>query len=282
MLVHSTKYTVQRGQALVLVLLSLAVVLTLVLFILSRSITDISVSSKNGEAVRAFSAAEAGVEQALVIGSASGASVPVGGGDASYKASVTGVARNASGFVYPNELNSGDSMTLWLKAQDAGSSDFAGNTLKICWGKPGTYVESLKPAVEFILFYETTANDPSTVKIFRGAFDDNSTRRISNSFTAPGSPGSCAGQSFQFQTTLSLAGLPNPQFAIIRMFYNTDTAQPVAFDSTNASTFPSQGILVDSTGAAGQSNRRVEVFQGWPEIPNVFQLAIFSSTGITK
>lgn len=276
------KISYESGQALVLVLLSLAVVLTLVLFILSRSITDISVSSKNGEAVRAFSAAEAGVEQALVIGSATGVSEPVGGSDASYKASVTGVARNVSGFAYPIELNSGDSMTLWLKAQDAGSSDFAGNTLKICWGRPATYVESLKPAVELVLFYETTANDPSTVKIFRAAFDDNSTRRVSNSFTAPVVPGSCAGQSFQFQATLGLAGLPNPQFAFIRMFYNINITQPVAFDTTDASTFPSQGILVDSTGAAGQSNRRVEVFQGWPEIPSVFQFAVYSSTGLTK
>ncbi len=45
-----------------LVLLSMSVVLTLVLFILSRSITDIAVTTSQEEAVRAFSAAEAGVD----------------------------------------------------------------------------------------------------------------------------------------------------------------------------------------------------------------------------
>lgn len=275
--------TNSRGQALVLVLLALAVVLTIVLFILSRSITDISVSSSENQAVSAFSAAEAGVEQALVIGTAPGGSTQVG--NASYTSQVTNVAQGATSFVYPIELNSGDSMTLWLKAQDATSSDFTGSNLKICWGKPGAYSDqSLMPAVEAVLFYETTAGDPATVKIFRAAFDANAARRVNNSFTDTGALCTVAGKSFQFQTTLSIppANYPNPQFAFVRLFYNTDTSQPVAFDSTDAHVFPSQGILVDSTGVAGQSNRRVEVFQGWPEIPGPLQFAVYSSTGLIK
>ena len=59
----------EKGQALILVLLSLAVVLTVVLSVFSRSITDVSISSKENDAMRAFSAAEAGVEQVLVVGS---------------------------------------------------------------------------------------------------------------------------------------------------------------------------------------------------------------------
>ena len=112
--VHSTKYKVQSsGQALVLVLLALAVVLTIVLFILSRSIVDISTSSSGSSAVSAFSAAEAGVEQALVIGVGGSAVV----GSASYTSQVTNVAQGTTGFVYPVDLNSGESMTLWLKLQ---------------------------------------------------------------------------------------------------------------------------------------------------------------------
>jgi parallel beta-helix repeat protein len=96
--------------------------------------------------------------------------------------------------------------------------------------------------------------------------------------------GACVinGQTFQFQTTLDLSGIPNPQFAFVRMFYNVDTAQPIGFDSTDSHLFPTQGMLVDSSGSSGQSSRKVEVFQGWPEIPNPFQFALYSSTGLTK
>ena len=62
----------QRGQTLLIVLLLLAVVLTIALSIASRSITDINVSIKEEEAARAFSAAEAGIEQALIGGPVSG------------------------------------------------------------------------------------------------------------------------------------------------------------------------------------------------------------------
>jgi hypothetical protein len=180
------------------------------------------------------------------------------------------------------DLNSGDSMTLWLKSQDS-SSDFTGTSLKICWGKPGEYPDqSLIPAIETVLFYETSVGVPSTTEIFRAAFDPNSARRVSNSFAADSGTCTIAEQSFQFSTTLDLSALPNPQFIFIRMFYNTDTSQPVAFDSTDASVFPSQGILVDSSGTAGQSTRKVQVFQSWPEIPSPFQFAIYGSTGLTK
>lgn len=267
-----------EGQALVLVLLALAVVLTIVLFVLSRSITDISVSSNEGEAASAFSAAEAGVEQALVIG-VGGSSVV---GSASYTSQVSNLAEGASSFKYPTDLNSGDSMTLWLKSQDT-SADYTGSSLKICWGKPGAYTDqNLMPAIETVVFYETVVDTPSTARIYRAAFDPNAARRTENSFTAPG--GSCVigAETFQFQTTLDLSSLPNPQFAFIRMFYNTDTSHPVAFDSTDTHLFPTQGMLISSLGVAAQSSRKVEVFQSWPEIPSSFQFAVYSPTGLAK
>jgi len=64
------KFKNQKGQAVLIVLLSLSVVLIVVMFVVSRSITDISLSTKEENSLRAFSAAEAGIERALVIGSA--------------------------------------------------------------------------------------------------------------------------------------------------------------------------------------------------------------------
>jgi Tfp pilus assembly protein PilX len=277
-------FRLDSGQALVVVLLALAVVLTIVLYILSRSITDISVSSSQSQSVSAFSAAEAGVEQALVIGSGGSSDV----GSASYTSQVTSVASDSASFVYPVELNSGDDMVLWLKSQDS-SSDFTGSNLKMCWGSAGTSTSSdTTPAIEVTLYYESPAGAANT-KIYRAAFDSYASSRAAgpNGFSAPASTnGSCeiGGQTFQFQSTLNFTalGITNPQFAFVRMFYNTDTVQPLAFGSTDAHTFPTQGIAIDSSGTAGQSTRRVSVFQSWPEVPDALQFAIYSSTEITK
>lgn len=293
------KSTGNSGQALVLVLLSLAVVLTTVLFILARSVTDIAVSSRSEESVRAFSAAEAGVEKALVIGSGSGLTQV---GTASYKSSVTNVASGEKSFNYPLNLAAGDTATIWFTAHDpAGNSTcsgtypcFTGSKIKVCWGKEGTSSGvGATPAVEFSVFYETTPGDPATVQIARVAVDPNSARR--GTFDAPDA-GTCGlnGETFAFQKTVDFALLGIPlssyntqnglQFARLRMFYNSDTNQRAAFDANfpGNSTLPSQGIQVDSSGSAGDSNRRLVVFQGWPQVPDIFNYAVYSGTGLAK
>lgn len=292
--------TVKResGQALVLILLFLAVVLTLVLFILSRSITGIAVSSGSEEAIRAFSAAEAGIEKALVIG-AGGTDVSIG--NATYSSSVTNVAEGSNNYIYPLTLTSGDSATVWFVAHDA-SPSFTGNTIKVCWGNPGTDASTATtPAVEASVFYETIPGDLSTIKIARAAFDPYTTRVSSdtpakpNSFSSPDA-GTCTigSETYEFQKEIDLSTLGIPagsyntqnglQFARFRIFYNTDVAHKIGFDVNFAgnTVLPSQGSQIDSTGTAGQSNRRLSVFQGWPEPPPIFDFAIYSSTGITK
>src|SRR3990167_10395746 len=170
--VQSTKYKVLRtnfkGQALVLVLLSLAVVLTIVLFILLRTVTDIAVSSRQEESVRAFSAAEAGIEQALVsgVGVFTGSFANTSG----FSADVTSFAEGSYDFEYPIGMNAGDTATNWFVAHDVNSNltcgattpCFTGTTMKVCWGKPGTGSgTATTPAVELSVFYEITPGDPS-------------------------------------------------------------------------------------------------------------------------
>jgi Tfp pilus assembly protein PilX len=288
-----------RGQALVLVLLSLAVVLTLVLFILARSVTDVAISSREEEAIRAFSAAEAGVEKALVIGTNSGS-----GDTFSYSANVSNFAEGTREFAYPINLSSGDTATIWFVAHDtdgnvtctAGTPCFTGSNLKVCWGKSGTGAgTATTPAVELSVFFESSPSDSTTAKIARATFDPNSGRRATNAFGAPDS-GTCTvgGETFQFQKTIDLSTLGigagsygtqgGLQFGRLRMLYNSDLSHKVGFSVNLAgdSVLPSQGLNVDSEGAAGESNRRLSVFQGWPEAPSVLDYSVYSSTGLTK
>lgn len=313
MKVQSTKYIVQRdsikgqglrynsGQALVLVLLSLAVVLTLVLFILSRSITDISVSSKNEEAIRAFSAAEAGIENALVIGTGTNNTEI---GNASYTSTVTSAAEGTQDFVYPIEMSPGDMATTWFVDHDSSSNPvcdgthpcFTGNTFKVCWGKPGTLSGvASTPAVELIVYYETTPGDLTTLRIARAAFDPFVGRTPANSFSSVDA-GTCTvgGVSYQFQKTIQFSALGigagsynvagGLQFAKVRMLYNTNTTQNIATTVNFAgnSNLPSQGQNIIATGTAGESNRKISVFQSWPEAPSVFDGTVYSSVGLIK
>ncbi|PIS09677.1 hypothetical protein COT75_00575 [Candidatus Beckwithbacteria bacterium CG10_big_fil_rev_8_21_14_0_10_34_10] len=55
----------KSGQIALIVLLIMVVVLTIGLYLISHSVTDVSVSKDEEEAKRAFSAAEAGIEEAL-------------------------------------------------------------------------------------------------------------------------------------------------------------------------------------------------------------------------
>jgi hypothetical protein len=68
-------------------------------------------------------------------------------------------------------------------------------------------------------------------------------------------------------------------FARVKILYN-DVAHNVATQVTGT-TLPSQGKEIVSTGVAGSSNRRISVFQGWPEF-TYFGNVIFTSAGVTK
>jgi len=289
----------QSGQALLLVLLSMAVVLTIVLSILSRTITDITVTTREEEALRAFSAAEAGVEKALIIGTNAGSF----GDDASFTATVSNFGYQASQYVYPEKLLSGESAVAWFVDHDEDTGEltcdtgecFTGSTMKVCWGEIGTASgDATTPAIEASIFYATTPGDYSTVMIARDTIDPNTARRSSNNFSAP-DVGTCTvdGVDFEFQKTFDFSSLSIPsssystqnglQFAKIRILYNSDMAHRMGIDVTaTGNDLPSQGLRIESTGVSGESNRRIEVFQTFGELPPIFDSVLFSPGGIVK
>lgn len=277
----------QAGQALVLVLLSLAVVLTLVLFVLARSTTDIAVSSRSEAAARAFSAAEAGIENSLVIGEGSSGSFA----DAEYSSSVTAFAEAKTEFNYPIDLSSGDTMLVWFASHDTdgniGTNTFSGTAMTVCWGAAGTAADSKAPAIEVSVFYEATPGVPGSTQIARGAYDPYAaSRNPANNFTPSGGSGCTVdGVNYAFQQSVNFSslGISSPTgllYARVRMLYN-NAPQSLGVKVTGG-TLPSQGQDISSTGSAGDANRKVQVFQGWSEAPPVFDYAIYSGSGITR
>ncbi|MBI4153452.1 hypothetical protein HY503_00420 [Candidatus Woesebacteria bacterium] len=254
----------ESGQALLLVLLSMAVVLTVVLSILSRTVTDIAVTSRGEEALRAFSAAEAGVEQALIVGADIGTTTI---GDATFSADVSGFASGSQEFANPVALAAGESILFWFVAHDPSTGSlvcnvsypcFTGSQFRVCWGKPGTPSgAATTPAVEISTFYAVTPGDYSDVRIARVTADPNAPRRTSNNFSAPDG-GTCTtgNEGFEFQKTVDLISLGVPagsygvqnglQFVKVRFLYNTDIGHEAGINVNfgGNTLLPSQGIRI--------------------------------------
>ena len=273
------------GQALLIVLLTMAVVLTVVLSVVSRSITDISVTTYEEEAQRAFDAAEAGVERVLLEGGPAG--VPVGGnlGQASYAVDISEEGPSGNQFVYPTSLDSGESATFWFVSHDEdgnlicdvpnGKKCLNATPIEFCWGKD----ENEPAALEITVYYDldrfaTTTNNYESVSVIRYADDC-----------------SIAGENFVYSTnaaeSINLAiNLPagcNSSgcvlMAKVRALYNSS---PISIGFSGGGSLPSQGETIESVGSAGESTRKVEVFQGYSEIPFIFDAAVFSPGGIEK
>jgi Tfp pilus assembly protein PilX len=282
------------GQALLIVLLSLAVVLTIVLYIISRSITDISISSKEEDSLRAFSAAEAGIERALIIGQDTG---NLNIDNATFNADISSFAQGSNAVIYPFDLKSGEYANFWFVGHNANGtlgcgteSCFRGNQMKVCWGEPGTSNSNAQtPAVEVTVVYANTAGDYSTLRTKRVASDPNSSR--SNSFVDPDTTCTIDGQSFAFAKNVNFnsLGISNYgtnnvlQYATVRMLYNTTNPHRIGIDvSATSSLLPSQGVKVESLGSYANANRKIEAYQLHPIAPSIFNNVIFTSGGITK
>lgn len=299
----------ESGQALVFVLLSLSVVLTLVLFVISRSITDVKTSTEQADSIRAFSAAEAGVEKAIITGAGSDGSVSIG--DASYTVDVR--QTGSSTFNYPLPMQSGETMTLWfvshkedgtLTCDPAYPPCYTRNTLTVCWGNPGASSNvPTTPAIEVSVYYDTNPSEifatPPTytgVEIARATYDPYAARTLSNQFSAA-TIGNCDidGVIYPFRSTIAFSdmggtGVNNDGliFAKIRMMYNTDQGHTIGF-RVPSGTLPVQGLEVTSTGASvisespetSPSYRKIQYFKSWDEFP-LSGLAIFTPSGITK
>lgn len=285
----------QRGQALVIILLVLAVASTIAISLASRSVTDLTITTKERESARAFSAAEAGVEEALIGGSTSGT---LAGGETFSVTSAT--AGGTTEFVWPDNISAGETVPLWLVGHDSSGNlicdgthpCYTGPSIKVCWGTSGTAADQAQtPAIEASVIYLNTPGNYSTARVARATSDPNSGRRPSNNFYGPPEFGcSIGGKSFAWGQTIVFSdygigsGVFNTQNGLqtvrVRMIYNTSNPHPIAFQGGNA--FPIQGTNITSTGQAESSTRKVELFQTFSGFPPIFDFGVFPGGAITK
>ncbi len=304
-----------KGQALLLILLIVAVVLTIFLAVFSRSISDVSVSKQDEESYRAFSAAEAGVEKSLLTENLTFlAPNPLDLGGTAVTGSIA-PALASSSYVYPLQIVSGDVANFWLVDHSATDGSLVCNLtdhrctrvrkVKICWGDSPT-ITTTTPAVELSVYYLNTDSDYSTARVARAAFDPNTSRVPTNGFDSSSLTTACVinGVNFAFSKVLALDDLnitnnawQNNKVSILqmlraRMVY-ADKGQYVGLDISNTGVggqngeyqlLPPQGrtIVSSATTSTGTSTRKLEVFQPYSDLPPVFDAAVFSLPGLVK
>ncbi len=257
-----------KGQTLLVVVLIMVISLTVGLSVVSRSITDIRTASDDENSQRAFTAAEAGIEQALQDGE-SLISGSFSGNNAVYETTVETLGDSGE-FL----LNNGSSILkdqpadIWLSTYSEDdnlnySNPWSGN-LTISWGSDDDLCDpeeliNTEAALEIVLIRGSKASPQSSHFLFDPC-DSRRTGVSGNNFSSPtvGSF-SVAGDTFSNQVTIPInSGL------LARLIPLYASAK---IGISGNSTLPPQGVVITSIGRSGSSERKVVSFRSNPGLP---------------
>lgn len=271
------------GQIVLILVLVTVVGLTVGLSLISRTVTDIRISSQIEQSNRAFTAAEAGVESALkgaVIGGPTG-KVSLSEYNVTSNYNVTAIGGTSSTYNFPN-TEKNNSVTVWLtEHNDDGSLDETttyspDSELDICWGSGVS-----NPAVILTLLYK----EGSDYKITKGAYDPGTVSRGgSNYFLAANTVGGYCDGSFKFKKTIKFSASSPDGFGIsssskllvlrIRPVYENTM---LAVKPPIATNLPIQGKMITSVGKTDTGViRKMQVIQSYPILPAQLDYTLFT------
>lgn len=283
-----------KGQIILVLILVMSVALTIGLSVIQRSLSDISTSTKIEQSSRAFSAAEAGVERALrgetgnFDFSENNSSVQTQDSGLLPPAAAVGTQQVALAYPAPG-ITKESIGQVWLADYNSATNPppnvYTHGSLDVYWGS-----SSLSPpAIQItVISYNSVSGQ---YQYSKSHFDPNSARASLNNFTVVSCSGTNTTQtifgqmSFYCRQNISLP--PNSKVVRTRFLYNS-SAQLVAFQPPTTATcgvacsIPSQARVITSTGYAGGTQRRVQLFKQDSLVPLLFDYAIFSSGGISK
>lgn len=279
----------QQGQVILMLILVMTVALAIGLSVIQRSLSDISTSGKVEQSSRAFSAAEAGIEKAL-RNDFTGASFT----DAS--ATVTGsgeiptvpsVGTRQDPLEYP-PLAKEEVAQVWLADYTSLTNPpptvYINTSLDVYWGNSDTD----KAALEVTLVYYD-----GTKYANRKWYLDNAaaSRSSANNFDQVTCTGSYSLAGYKCKKTLGdTTGINNgvlPTGLILlraRLLYNS-TSQPFAVQAVGTCSncsLPPQARIIESIGIAGETQRKIQLFQLYKVVPPYFDYGIFSVGEINK
>lgn len=251
----------QAGQALLIVVLVMVVALTIGLSVAGRVIVNNRTATEQEDSQRAFSAAEAGIEQALT--KVDYAALAGQFQNASYNTTIGDLSGNNL------FLNNGASILkntpsdIWLSSYPDYINPWSGN-LTINWGAVAENCEAseslnTKAALEIVIISGTKANPI----LSHYNLDPCAPRAAVNNFEYISSPGNTInGKTYAYKKTISVSS------GLIARAVPLYASTIIAIEKGSTdSDLPSQGKLITSTGISDKSQRKVVSFQGFPSLP---------------
>ena len=289
----------QPGISAVVVLGVIAVLLTIVVPLISRTVIDLRISRQQEEQARAFSVAETGLERAL-IGDLTGQTID--GIQYTVSQETLGGAENGDEYVYPKSIDQNTPATIWLVSHQANGEDFdpnaawneslvpifTGNEMTVYWGESKTYQdEGEYPALEATLVYK----DGADYKVSRWLFDPVSGRSETGASAAPDFGGTLwdGEDAVDFEWSAVISGMDCDNVTCyllrLRVLYAPGDVHPVglSYDS-DFYDLPRQGECYNSLASVLDSgiSSRVERCLLYRDYPPVFDFAMYSGGGLIK
>ncbi|HUV72186.1 MAG TPA: hypothetical protein VMW25_04200 [Clostridia bacterium] len=259
----------QKGQVILVILLIIAVILTVGLSVVSRSVTDIKISQQSQEAARALWVAQGGLEKAI----ASASELDETEEGVLNIVTQANVGENSE-FVFPQKVKANEAATLWLiQPNEDGTisslpSPYSGPTeVTLAWAESDE-----QPALEATLIYASAGKYYSR----RYAFDP----------AGRGNFGSASGgvsidsKDLKHSGTINFAdlvGTGTPILIKLRLLYNTNE-ESIGVRKGQGGNFPLQGHCYVSTATVQESlvSRRLRQCQLWPGTPSIFDFLLYS------
>ena len=268
-----------RGQVVLILVLLTVVGLTIGLSLISRTITDVRISSQIEQSSRAFSAAEAGIETALSSNIAVGptGTVNLPGASANYAVKTIG---GTSDIMLLPLTQEGDTQNVWLighndddSLNEAGIAYPVDQTLEICWGSKS----GASPAMLISIFYK----DSGQYKIAKKVFDPGEDHH----FLPADEFGPYCGSDWPYRKRIVAATdadsvsedfdiSPTSQLLLLRL-------QPILSATSMAvkpaAALPAQGRVITSIGQTNTNIvRKIQVNQSYPVLPTLLDYSFFS------
>lgn len=293
-----------NGQIILILILVMTVALAIGLSIVQKSLVDVSTSSKVEQSSRAFSAAEAGIEKALLENTITSHSTPSFADNSSQVISIsdTGLTPCVPGLAGCPQAITDKQVALedLVKVEktdiyQAWLADFSSTAnpppvhykkpaLEVYWGNSAQDL----PAIELTVVYWDATNNVYSATNTKWYLDPVARN---NGFTKVNCNGGNKPNggllTYQCKVTLGIDTSPLPPYPILlraRMLYKA--SQPIAIGATEACgrdcSIPPQARIIVSTGLAGETQRRVMVSQKSRVVPPFLDYAIFSAGAISK
>lgn len=268
-----------KGQIVLITILILSIAMTVSLSLIARMNIDVTMTNDLSDSVKAFAAAEAGVERSLKSGN-SIESTTLTGTDTTYQTDVNIIGGAVSVFELPKITSGGSTETVWFVPHNADgtldeATQFTEAGFDLCW-----IHDMPTPAVAVTALYKRGSN----YFVAKEAYDADAARAGTNYFTFinPSATGcdlsTVYRKTVNFVTDFSM--LPSDTILMVRLrpVYNK-----TKFYVKTVSGLPQQGKRIESTGSAASGiTRKITVYQLYAAPGSLFDSVLYSQGTLSQ